>query len=56
MYTYKVKKFGADYWVVTEKEEIKLAKIANVKHPSAVATMISSSMNSNKKLILIDLI
>lgn len=60
MYNYSKKQIG-DHWYVIAKgngsEGLKIAKIPHhLKHPRAVATAISESLNSNKKLILVDLI
>jgi len=57
MYRYKAKQFISNWWVVTEKEEIKITKIASwIRYPEAVATTIADSLNRNKKFTLIDLV
>ena len=57
MYRYKAKQFIPNWWVVTEKEEIKITKIASwIRYPEAVATTIADSLNRNKNFTLIDLV
>ena len=56
MYKYEEKQLDNEWWVVTKKEGIKIAKVPSwMKHPKTVASAIAESLNASK-LRLVDLV